>query len=120
MKVITTHHDGHGLNECIAITSDDEVGPGGAHHLYVATVGDAEVFRLQMQKGPRNEAGSIPGMTTEAVLAVVADILADFQKGPFPSRETALVITKVEEAMHWCRARADERARRKVLGHNAK
>lgn len=59
-------------------------------------------------------------MTTEAVLAVVGDILSDFQKGPFPSRETALVITKVEEAMHWCRHRADDRARRNVLGHNIK
>lgn len=120
MKNVITHHDGHGLNECITITATDEPGPGGAHHVYVATVGDVEVFRLQMQKGPRNEPGSTPGMSTEAVIAVLEDILKDFQAGPFPSREGALTLTHLQQARMWCRERADERARRNALGFNVK
>ncbi len=78
------------------------------------------VFSLQMQKGPRNEPGSTVGMTTEAVLAVLEDILKGFQRGPYPSREGQQVLTNVHQAMLWCRVRADDRARRSVLGYTAK
>lgn len=133
MREITTHHDGHGLNERVRVLAVDEPGPGGASHRYefhrtlsnieaddaAAAIERAPVVGfLQFQRGARNEPGSTPGMTTAAVLAALIDHLGAFQSGPYPSRETALVITKLEEALHWLRARADERAARGVLGQN--
>ena len=106
-----------------------EPGPGGANHRYEfkrTLVGEevanavAKVGFLQFQCGARGAGGSTPGMTTAAVLAALIDHLKAFQSGAYPSRETALVITKLEEALHWTRARADERAARGVLGKEAK
>jgi hypothetical protein len=118
---ITTHHDGHGLNESLAIYKD-EPGPGGASHYYsVQIVGeginprDVAAF-VQFQKGPRNEPDSIPGVTELALLAIVRDRLESFNAGEFRCRQNAISITKIEEAMHWLKDRADERARRGVLG----
>lgn len=43
MREITTHHDGHGLNESIEIEADDP-GPGGASHHYNAVIREDEVY----------------------------------------------------------------------------
>ena len=128
MRRITTHHDGHGLTEDIIILAGG-AGPGGASHDYIVQVATGhdeygltytEVGRIQFQCGPRAEAGSIPGLLDSALLAIVADRMESFQAGPYPSRESALTLTKVQEAMHWLRHRADERGRRGVLGTNQK
>lgn len=126
MRTITTHHDGYGLNEKVEIRAfDDQEGP--ACHLYefivdtgVQGIGQVLAGRIQFQHGPRLEPGSTAGVVTAAVLAMLIDHLSGFQNGPFASRETALVITKLEEALHWTRHRADARARRGVLGKNEK
>lgn len=126
MKEITTHHDGHGLNESLSVRATDEIGPGNSHHSYGVYVDDPShnhemtVAEIQFQKGPRNEKGSVSGCTTAAILAILIDHLQGFQQGPYASRETALVITKLQEALFWTRERADERARRNVLGTYAK
>lgn len=132
MREITTHHDGHGLNELVGVLAVDEPGPGGASHRYefyrkadgaeppIDNPAPGLVGFLQFQRGARGEEGSTPGMTTAAVLAALIDHLKAFQSGAYSSRETALVITKLEEALHWTRARADERAARGVLGKEAK
>lgn len=39
-----------------------------------------------------------------------------FKNGLVPSREGALVITKLEEALHWLRARQIDRVKREVVG----
>lgn len=116
---IESHHDGHGLTESIRIEADD-IGPGGASHLYTFSIDGVEVGRIQFQKGARNEASSTPGVVEAALLAVIVDRMTSFNAGPFPSREGAIVKTKCEEAMHWLRARADERAKRGVLGKEQK
>lgn len=129
MREITTHHDGHGLAESIYIYADDP-GPAGASHRYVVTVdhkrGESDVgtsceqvANIQYQRGPRNEPDSTPGVLDSVLLAIVADRMRAFNAGPFGCRENALVLTKVEEALHWLKHRADERARRGVLGKNA-
>jgi hypothetical protein len=119
MKEVTSHHDGYGLNELIKVRAG-EIGPGGAPHLYVfiyeTDSTGQEVGRIQFQCGPRGAEDSTPGVTAQAVLAAVIDHLDAFQKGQYPSRETALAITKLQEAMSWLRTRADDRARRGVLG----
>lgn len=121
MREITDHHDGHGLTESLHIEAD-EPGPGGASHVYGVHVDLGEycrvydVARIQFQKGPRNEPGSVPGIVESVLLAIVADRMRCFQKGEYACRENALVLTKVEEALHWLRHRVDDRAKRKVLG----
>lgn len=125
MRTITTHHDGHGLNESVRIVAmDDAEGPACHRYLFKMDNEDGTMETplgvIQFQQGPRNEAASIPGVVTAAVIAMLIDHLEGFQRGPYPSRETALVITKLEEALHWTRARADKRAARGVLGKNEK
>jgi hypothetical protein len=124
-REITSHHDGHGLNESIRIVAD-EPGPGGASHHYKISIhvdstadrpgGLLEVATIQFQKGPRNVEGSEPGIVESVLLAIVRDRLEAFNAGEYRCRQNAVAITKTEEAMHWLRDRADERARRGVLG----
>lgn len=125
MKKITAHHDGHGLNDKLVIKATDNKGPGGAHHRYWIYFEDEEdggdaAGYLQFQCGPRDEPGSTPGLTSAAVVALLIDHLQEFQDGEFPSRETALAITKLQEALFWMRHRADLRAARGVLGRAEK
>lgn len=118
-RVIDTHHDGHGLNESIVITTDTPDASGAAHS-YDLFIGDDSVGYIQFQKGPRNVKGSTPGVTEAALLAVLIDRLRGFQAGPYGCRENAIQLTHLEECLHWTKARADERAKRGVLGRNAK
>lgn len=128
MKEITTHHDGLGLNELIRVVAMDDDLYGVPHRIefYRRSDKDTEnekhpetlVGFLQFQKGPRNVEGSIPGLISDAVYASLIHILQGFQDGPYKSREGALVLTKLEEAALWSRARAMNRAARGVLGFN--
>ena len=115
MREITDHHDGHGLNESLILEAD-ELGPGRASHQYVVRIGDHQVAKVQFQEGPRNVEGSIEGCTEAVLLAILIDRLRGFQAGPYPCRENAIQLTKLEETLHWTRARADARAKRGVLG----
>ncbi len=123
---ICDHHDGFGLNESLIVITDEADASGAAHNYVVtydtpnSTVPAEIVAEVQFQKGPRNEPGSIPGMTEAALIAILIDRLRGFQAGPYACRENALTLTKMEEALQWSQARARERARRGVLGKNAK
>jgi hypothetical protein len=119
IRQITDHHDGHGLNESIAIEAN-EIGPGGASHHYVLSIAGESVGFIQFQEGPRNVEGSTPGITEAALLAVLIDRLRGFQAGPYACRENAIQLTHLEETLMWTRARADARAKRGVLGTYAK
>ncbi len=119
MRTITEHHDGHGLNESIVITTD-EPDQSGAAHTYGAEIDNRAVAGIQFQKGPRNVEGSTPGMTEAALLGILIDRLRGFQAGPYSCRENAIQLTKLEEVLHWTKARADARAKRGVLGQNIK
>lgn len=119
MRTIIDHYDGHGLNESIEIRTDTPDQSGAAHN-YEAWIGNTRVAVVQFQKGPRNVEGSTPGMTEAAVLVVLIDRLRGFQSGPYSCRENAIQLTKLEETLHWTKARADARAARGVLGKNEK
>jgi hypothetical protein len=120
MREIDTHHDGHGLNESIQIFADDADGSGASHN-YGLFIDGVQVAFVQFQKGPRNVEGSIPGATEASILAILIDRLRGFQAGPYGCRENAIQLIKLaEETLHWTKARADERAKRGVLGKNAK
>lgn len=120
MKEITLHHDGHGLNENIRVRAVDDVGPGGAHHEYefVAIDTGKELGYIQFQKGPRNVEGSVTGVLTGCVLAMLIDVAQDFQAGEFPSDENAQALEHMRAALDYYKRRADERASRGVLGYN--
>lgn len=125
-RMITDHYDGHGLTESIVIEADEEdQKAGGASHYYVASIGGPNVkgqivMKAQFQHGPRNEEGSTAGVVESVLLAILIDRMRSFNAGPYACRENALVRTHCEEAMHWLKHRADERARRGVLGKNQK
>lgn len=126
MGKITEHHDGHGLNEKLVIDTDEPDQSGASHSYHVGYVDNPDdkaarsVAVVQFQKGPRNVEGSTPGITEAVLLIILIDRLRGFQAGPYACRENAIQLTKLEECLHWTKARADERARRGVLGKNAK
>jgi hypothetical protein len=128
-------HQVNPANDLLAIKVTDEPGSGGANHRYEITGFDATSNAsnaqpdtvpatgmskavILFQNGPIAEAG-VNGLTHEALLAIVADRLRSFQKGPFSTKANACALTHIEEAMHWLHARTLERMRRNVEGTHA-
>jgi hypothetical protein len=69
---------------------------------------------LNFQSGdPHKE---VNGITMEALLAVCIDRLQHFQNGQFRSRENAIALTHLEDAMHWLLHRTKLREARGVEG----
>lgn len=123
MRYIDSHHDGHGLNESLEIVADDADQSGASHSYTIDIVNGQQrhqVARVQFQKGPRHEEESTPGCTEASLLAILIDRLRGFQAGPYPCKENAVVLTKLEECMMWVKERAHARAKRGVLGTNTK
>ena len=109
------------LNEVYAA---DEKGNGGANHEYlIRTSLDGVIYDLadiQFQNGARKESGSIHGVIDTDLLEIVRHRLQCFQEGPFASRENALALTHIEEALMWLNKRVEDRIERNVLGKNEK
>lgn len=95
----------------------DERNEFGASHNYEIKIGTEgpTVAKMQFQNGPIAEHG-VNGMTNESLLAIVIDRLEGFLAGKFPSRETALAKTKLEEALMWLNKRTLDRQSRGVEG----
>lgn len=126
MREITTHQ----VNDCnaaIKLTVLDEPGSGGANHHYRMEFDDPkfgpdplsmhQTRELYFQNGPIKEVGT-NGITQEVLLAIVADRLQSFQKGPYACRENALA--QIVEAIHWLHHRTAQRVSRGVEGTHAK
>jgi len=119
-RTINYHHDGHGLAESIEVTADDrdlERG-GNASHRYRAVLGEKEVLAIQFQHGPRDGAGSTPGVLDSVLLAILIDRYEGFQHGPFASEENEKTLTYLYAALSTMKERADRRAAQNVLGKN--
>lgn len=128
MRQITDHRLSPASSELI-IAVMDQPGPGGANHRYTINGGrtgepsasdplaqrGAAHHHIHFQEGTIAEAG-INGVTEHALLAIVADRLRCFQAGPFSSRENAIALTKIEEAMLWLHKRTIDRMNRGVEG----
>ena len=124
-------HKVNPANDVLKIEVLDEEGAGGANHLYQITgfnsksnLSDpwtdrhgqpAEHSTILFQNGPINEVG-VNGLTHEVLLAIVADRLRSFQKGPYSCKANACALTHIEEAQHWLQQRTIERMRRGVEG----
>lgn len=124
-----TEHRINPANDTLTITVADAPGEGGANHRYEVTGFDASTnfsfingpgenqhrAVILFQNGPISEVG-VNGLTHEALLAIVADRLRSFQKGPFSCKANACALTHIEEALHWLQQRTIERMRRGVEG----
>lgn len=113
-------HKVNPANDTITINVTDEPGSGGANHSYEVSGFDGDScdspdLKILFQNGPIAEAG-VNGVTHEVLLAIVADRLRSFQKGPFACKANACALTHIEEAMHWLQQRTLERMRRGVEG----
>src|SRR5579872_3461365 len=107
------------VNHQITVAVLDEPGQGGAHHEYSVsyhTLDGAHVFQdIAFQNGPVREVG-VNGNTHEALLAILIDRLRSFQKGSFSTRENAIALTHMEEALMWLQQRTRQRIKRGVEG----
>lgn len=130
-----TSHKVSGLNEALRIEVLDEPGQGNACHHYrisgfdtqgnasdpfFSRYGDsAKHATVLFQNGPIQEHG-VNGVSIEALLAIVEDRLVGFQSGPYSTRENAVALTKIQEAMMWLQKRTRDRIARGVEGTNQK
>lgn len=131
-----TEHQVNPANDTLTITVMDEPGHGGANHLYKITGYNSQTnpsdpftalygapskhSTVLFQNGPISVDGNgVNGVTHEALLAIVADRLRSFQKGPYACKANACALTHIEEALHWLQQRTLERMRRGVEGTHA-
>lgn len=101
----------------------DEKGNGGANHRYLIEWGtgdDMNHAHIQFQNGARKLSDSIHGILDTDLLEIVRHRLSCFQQGPFSTRENAIALTHIEEALLWMNKRVEDRIERGVLGTNNK
>jgi len=75
---------------------------------------DKNSLSFTIQKGPVKENG-INGCQIDTVIEAAKIILEGFQK-TVPCRETAVAITKLDEALMWMEKRTKDRSKREVEG----
>lgn len=133
MEKLNTIQKRNKLNDVYSV---DAHGVGGASHKYLIVKTGAQpsdyaagylgfeqsdiMGKIDFQHGPRNNSESEPGVLDTDLLEVVRDRLVAFNKGEFATRENAIAITKIEEALLWMNKRVEDRAERDVLGTNNK
>jgi len=128
MEKLNTIQKNNNLNEIYAV---DGKGAGGAHHRYIICKPGVTrwmdgsndygvVEEIRFQHGPRFEEGSQEGVSMSDLLEICRNQLSCFQKGEFATRENAIALTHIEEALLWLNKRSEERFERGVLGSNIK
>ena len=126
MRTLTDHQI-NPANDTLVVQVLDEPGQGGACHSYYIEGYDPVTnpsfdehhyyTEILFQNGPISEDGvGVNGITHEVLLAIVADRLRSFQKGPYSCKANSCALTHIEEAMHWLQQRTLERMRRGVEG----
>lgn len=115
MEKLSTIQKRNNLNEVYRV---GDPGPGGAYHHYTVFHGPKEYSctEIQFQNGPRNLETSISGVLEVDLLEIVRDRLAAFQSGEYATRENAIALTHIEEALLWMNKRTEDRFERGVLG----
>lgn len=119
MRKINTIQKRNNLN---VVYAADEPGIGSASHEYSVASAEThtEVTKIVFQHGPRKDPSSIPGVLDTDLLEIVRDRLKGFQTGEYATRENAIALTHIEEALLWMNKRVEDRAERGVLGTNTK
>lgn len=80
---------------------------------------EAKGIKIEWQDGPlgRGKDRKEPnGAFVEGVIAAAIGRLRFYNSGKFSCRENSLAITHLEEALHWCDARTQDREARAVEG----
>ena len=98
---------------------EDEMKFNAPHHFMVADVPEPQAIlaQIQFQEGPIKECG-VNGVCNEDLIAIVICRLEHFQQSEYSSRDNAMAITKLEEALLWLRKRTIGRESRGVEGTN--
>lgn len=121
MEKLNTIQKRENLNMVFAV---DEKGNGGAYHKYLITEKDGTdsgVYgSIQFQDGPRKEDNSIHGVLDTDLLEITRHRLQCFQAGEYATRENAIALTHIEEALLWMNKRVEDRIERNVLGTTRK
>ena len=118
MKKLSTIQKRENLNTVFAT---DEKGNGGAHHSYMIDLQDGnKQVPIDFQNGARKLPDSTHGVLDTDLLEICRHRLQCFQEGPFASRENAIALTHIEEALMWLNRRVEDRIERNVLGTNNK
>ena len=106
-----------------AVFVADEKGNGGAHHIYDIcstkpnSLKQAKgLVEIRFQNGARHEEGSEDGILDTDLLEICRHRLQSFQAGPYASRDNAVALTHIEEALMWLNRRVEDRIERNVLG----
>ena len=99
----------------------DQKGNGGAHHHYLIDLQDAnKQVSIDFQDGARKLESSIHGILDTDLLEIIRHRLQCFQQGEFATRDNAIALTHIEEALMWMNRRVEDRIERNVLGTNNK
>jgi len=119
MEKLSTIQKRENLNEVYAV---DEKGNGGASHKYTVMAYDISSFKtlIQFQNGARKLENSTHGVLDADLLEIIRHRLQCFQQGQFATRENAIALTHIEEALMWMNKRVEDRIERGVLGTNNK
>ncbi len=126
-RFITTHVT-NPANKEITVETLDEPGSGGANYRYRVkgfntSTNDSDpmsneplrTMEILFQNGPITEFG-VNGITQEVLLAIVADRLLSFQRGPYACASNARMLVHVESALRELQLRTLERMYRGVEG----
>ena len=122
MEKLSTIQKRSSLNEVYPL---GEKANGGAYHNYeirydLYPVGEAKQTHItsviEFQKGPRLEADSTAGIIDTDLLEIVRHRLQCFQEGGLKTRENAIALTHIEEALLWMNKRVEDRIERNILG----
>ena len=118
MREITSHRADASVGH-LYLDVTDEPGLGGANHEYRISwdggmAGLRQTF-ISFQHGPIAEVG-VNGIDNESLLAIVADRLEAFQRGPFACTENHAALGYVAAALGALKARTHNRQKRGVEG----
>jgi hypothetical protein len=91
----------------------------GIHEYLVLDTSGKTIDEVVFQRGGLAE-NNVNGLLTPILLQILIDHLQSFQNGNLSNRETAIAITKLEEAVLWLAKRSDDRMNRNVLGKTEK
>lgn len=93
-------------------------GPGNAPTLYKLSAdrcGDLPLGEVKFQHGTMPEAG-VNGVTIEALLAVAADRLHEFQRGPYACEENDKALRSILDGIQHLKNRTKVRTEKGVIG----
>ena len=118
-------HETNPANESIRIEADDPSHANASHQYRAFAQDGACLGNIEFQQGPISVSGpdgnvvGVNGLTNEVLFAILIDRMRGFQSGQYACRENALMLTHLEEALHWAHARTRARQARGVEGTHA-